>query len=227
MLGTPAACGRRRPPQQEPGNGRGLAKLLAALASERALRTYVAQHHGLWRCAQEQIVVLEETLATQPPTITKVAARLQTMRVWCPRPTSPGIATLTATFKRGSAALRTMLCEVAQHAQRPNHPSIPTSPLVRAARLQDGGRSGRPSPLPHPLRAALRDGEEFDVATLAVGELIPAHDGAPLPAQARGSVPRVSEDPSGATHRRTTRHPESPRAGPAPGSASPLAVGPA
>src|SRR5439155_1431556 len=54
-------------------------KLLAALATEPALRTYVAQHHALWRCAQEQIVALEETLAAQPATIAKVAARLQTV----------------------------------------------------------------------------------------------------------------------------------------------------
>src|SRR5438477_9293864 len=32
------------------------AKLLAAIATEPALRTYVAQHHALSRCAQEQIV---------------------------------------------------------------------------------------------------------------------------------------------------------------------------
>src|SRR6266436_3500490 len=32
------------------------AKLLAALAPEPALRTYVAQHYALWRCTQEQIV---------------------------------------------------------------------------------------------------------------------------------------------------------------------------
>jgi hypothetical protein len=34
-------------------------KLLAALAPEAALRTHVAQHHALWRCAQAQIVALE------------------------------------------------------------------------------------------------------------------------------------------------------------------------
>src|SRR5439155_6645295 len=53
------------------------AKLLAALATESALRTYVAQHHALWRCAQEQFVALEETLAVLPAMYAKVAVRLQ------------------------------------------------------------------------------------------------------------------------------------------------------
>src|SRR5206468_2286137 len=35
-------------------------KLPAALATEPTLRTYVTQHHALRRCAQEQMVALEE-----------------------------------------------------------------------------------------------------------------------------------------------------------------------
>src|SRR2546426_3350204 len=157
------------------------AKLLAALASEPTLQTYVAQHQALWRCAQEQIVALEETLAAQPATIAKVAARLQTVPGVGPLVSLTAVAVFSdvhrfpsakhaASYaglvpstdqsgdrdthghitKRGSAALRTMLCEAGHHAQRPSHP--PPSvlcPLVCAARLQDGGRRRRASPLPH------------------------------------------------------------------------------
>src|SRR5207247_242662 len=117
-------------------------KLLAALATEPALRTYVAQHHALWRCAQEQIVALEETLAAQPATIAKVAARLQTVPGVGPIVSLTAVAVFSdvhrfpsakhaASYaglvpstdqsgdrdthghitKRGSAALRIMLCE--------------------------------------------------------------------------------------------------------------------
>src|SRR5262249_57118897 len=57
----------------------GWERLLAALVTEPVLRTYVAQHAALWRCAQEQVVALEATLAAQPAAITTVAARLQTV----------------------------------------------------------------------------------------------------------------------------------------------------
>jgi transposase len=200
-------------------------KLLAALTTEPTLRTYVTQHRALWRCAQEQIVALGETLAAQPPTITKIAARLQTV---------PGVGpivalTTVAVFsdahrfpsakhaasyaglvpstdqsgdrdthghitKRGSAALRTMLCEAAHHAQRPTHP--PPSvlrPLVRAARVHDGRRRRCPSSLPHPLRAAARRPGVRRGQSRRRGGPVPAHHGAALPAQARGGAPHVSE----------------------------------
>src|SRR3989454_4869309 len=135
------------------------AKLLAALATEPALRTYVVQHQALWRCAQEQIAALETTLATQPTTITTVAARLQTVPGVGPIVSLTAVAVFSdvhrfpsakhaASYaglvpstdqsgdrdthghitKRGSAALRTMLCEAAHHAQRPSPPPHPDFP---------------------------------------------------------------------------------------------------
>jgi transposase len=177
------------------------AKLGAALATEPVLRTHVAQHHALWRCAQEQIVALEETLAAQPATITTVAARLQTV---------PGVGPLTALTavavfsdvqrfpsakhaasyaglvpstdqsgdrdthghitKRGSAALRTMLCEAAHHAQRPTHPLHPYFARRCAQRGYKMAVVAVAHRLCRILFALLRDGAAFDVAKLAVEE---------------------------------------------------------
>jgi len=177
------------------------AKLLAALAPEPALRTHVAQHHALWRCAQEQIAALEAALAAQPPPIATVAARLQTV---------PGVGPLTsltavAVFsdvqrfpsakhaasyaglvpstnqsgerdthgpitKRGSAALRTMLCEAAHHAQRPAHPLHPYFARRCAQRGYKMAVVAVAHRLCRILFALLRDGVAFDIAKLAVEE---------------------------------------------------------
>jgi len=177
------------------------AKLLAALATEVALRPYVVQHHALWRCAQEQIAALEETLAAQPTPIATVAARLQTV---------PGVGpivalTTVAVFsdphrfpnakhaasyaglvpstdqsgdrdthghitKRGSAALRTMLCEAAHHAQRPTHPLHPYFARLCAQRGYKMAVVAVAHRLCRILFALLRDGAEFDIAKLAIEE---------------------------------------------------------
>jgi transposase len=177
------------------------AKLLAALAGEPALRTYVTQHHALWRCVQEQLAALEATLAAQPAAITTVAARLQTV---------PGVGpivslTTVAVFsdvhrfpsakhaasyaglvpstdqsgdrdthghitKRGSAALRTMLCEAAHHAQRPTHPLHPYFARLCAQRGYKMAVVAVAHRLCRILFALLRDGKEFDVRKLAIEE---------------------------------------------------------
>ena len=177
------------------------AKLLAAIATEPALRTYVAQHHALWRCAQEQIVALEETLAAQPATIAKVAARLQTVPGVGPIVSLTAVAVFSdvhrfpsakhaASYaglvpstdqsgdrdthghitKRGSAALRIMLCEAAHHAQRPNHPLHPYFARLCAQRGYKMAVVAVAHRLCRILFALLRDGVEFDVAKLAVEE---------------------------------------------------------
>jgi hypothetical protein len=159
----------------------------------------VAQHHALWRCAQEQIAALGAALATQPPPIATVAARLQTV---------PGVGPLTsltavAVFsdvhrfpsakhatssaglvpstnqsgerdthgpitKRGSAALRTMLCEAAHHAQRPAHPLHPYFARRCAQRGYKMAVVAVAHRLCRILFALLRDGVAFDIAKLAV-----------------------------------------------------------
>ena len=177
------------------------AKLLAALGGEPVPRTYVTQHHALWRCVQEQLAALEVTLAAQPAAITKVAARLQSV---------PGVGpivslTTLAVFsdvhrfpsaqhaasyaglvpstdqsgdrdthghitKRGSAALRTMLCEAAHHAQRPTHPLHPYFARLCAQRGYKMAVVAVAHRLCRILFALLRDGKEFDVRQLAIAE---------------------------------------------------------
>jgi transposase len=177
------------------------AKLLAALATEPALRTYVAQHHALWRCAQAQIVALEETLAAQPAPIATVAARLQTVPGVGPLVSLTAVAVFSdvhrfpsakhaASYaglvpstdqsgdrdthghitKRGSAALRTMLCEAAHHAQRPTHPLHPYFARLCARRGYTMAVVAVAHRLCRILFALLRDGAEFDLAKLAVEE---------------------------------------------------------
>lgn len=177
------------------------ARLLAAVATEPALRTHVAQHHALWRCAQEQIAALEATLAAQPARIAKVAARLQSVPGVGPLVSLTAVAVFSdvqrfpsakhaASYaglvpstdqsgdrdthghitKRGSAALRTMLCEAAHHAQRPNHPLHPYFARLCAKRGYKMAVVAVAHRLCRILFALLRDGVEFDVAKLAVEE---------------------------------------------------------
>jgi transposase len=72
--------------------------------------------------------------------------------------------------KRGSAALRTMLCEAAHHAQRPAHPLHP----YFAGRCAQRGYKMAVVAVAHRLCrilfALLRDGVAFDIAKLAVEE---------------------------------------------------------
>jgi transposase len=176
-------------------------KLLTALTPEPALRTYVAQPHALWRCAQEQIVGLEETLAAQPAPIAPVAARLQTVPGVGPLVSLTAVAvfsdvhrfpsaTHAASYaglvpstdqsgdrathghitKRGSAALRTMLCEAAHHAQRPNHPLHPYFAHLCAKRGYKMAVVAVAHRVCRILFAMLRDSAEFDVGKLGVEE---------------------------------------------------------
>ena len=149
--------------------------------------------------AQEQIAALEETLAAQPATITKVAARLQTVPGVGPLVSLTAVAVFSdvhrfpsakhaASYaglvpstdqsgdrdrhghitKRGSAALRTMLCEAAHHAQRPTHPLHPYFARVCASRGYTMAVVAVAHRVCRILFALLRDGAEFDLAKLAV-----------------------------------------------------------
>ena len=72
--------------------------------------------------------------------------------------------------KRGSAALRTMLCEAAHHAQRPNHPLHPYFARLCAKRGYKMAVVAVAHRLCRILFAILRRGEEFDVTKLAITE---------------------------------------------------------
>ena len=170
-------------------------------SSEPTLRTYVAQHRALWRCAQEQITALEATLAAQPAAITTVVARLRTVAGVAPIVALTAIAVFSdvhrfpsakhaASYaglvpstdqsgdrdthghitKRGSVALRTLLCEAAHHAQRPTHPLHPYFARLCAQRGYTMAVVAVAHRLCRILFALLRDGADFDVTRLGVDE---------------------------------------------------------
>ena len=110
--------------------------------------------------------------------------------------------------KRGSAALRTMLCEAAHHAQRPTHPLHPYFARRCAQRGYKMAVVAVAHRLCRMLFALLRDGVAFDVRQARRrGGTVPAHERAALPAQApAGEPPRVGEGASRPTRREPTRH---------------------
>jgi hypothetical protein len=99
------------------GSEAGWARVMAALAQHRELRTYGEQHRALWRCAQEQITALDASLAgffrcggrppaddtrcrthrslhgdrrlLHPRALCRCQARGELTPDWCPPPTSP------------------------------------------------------------------------------------------------------------------------------------------
>jgi transposase len=72
--------------------------------------------------------------------------------------------------KRGSAELRTMLCEAAHHARRPTHPLNPHFARVALRRGHKAAVVAVAHRLCRILFAMLRDGSEFDPARIAVEE---------------------------------------------------------
>ncbi len=62
------------------GSEAGWSRVIAALAQHQELRTYAEQHRAVWRCAREQIAVLEASLARQQKeSFAAEVARLQTI----------------------------------------------------------------------------------------------------------------------------------------------------
>jgi len=62
------------------GSEAGWSRVIAALAQHQELRTYAEQHRAVWRCAREQIAVLEASLARQQQeSFASQTRRLQTM----------------------------------------------------------------------------------------------------------------------------------------------------
>ncbi len=155
----------------------------------------------MWQCAQEQVAVLEETLAAQQEAVAAPVESLQS---------APGVGeivalTTVAVFsdvrrfpsakhaasyvglvpatdqsadrdaygritKRGSAALRAMLCEAAHHAARPTHPLHPYFAKLCARRGYKMAVVAVAHRLCRILFAMLRDGTTFDVGKLGIEE---------------------------------------------------------
>ncbi len=131
-------------------------RLFDALPPDPLFRSYIEDHHTLWRCARAQVIRLERCLADQRRSFTDGLARLETVPGVGPIVALTALAVLSdvtrfpdakhaASYaglvprtyqsgeydrhgritKRGSAELRTMLCEAAHHARRTTNPLNP------------------------------------------------------------------------------------------------------
>lgn len=61
------------------GSAKAWTKLLAAVASEPSLHTFIRSHHALWLCAHEQVRMLEDSLDVQQAPLQRDLDRLQTV----------------------------------------------------------------------------------------------------------------------------------------------------
>jgi transposase len=183
------------------GTDKAWTELLGAVAPDPSLHAFITSHHALWRCAHEQVGVLEGSLDVQQEPLQQNLDRLRTV---------PGVGrivaiTVLAVFsdvqrfptakhaasyaglvastydsgdrvqrgritRRGSNELRSMLCEAAHHAGRPNSPFHPyfTSLCVRRGyKMAVVAVAHR---LCRILYAMLRSGTDFDMSKMAVEE---------------------------------------------------------
>jgi transposase len=174
-------------------------KLLAAVAIDPALHAFVSAHRAVWRCAHEQVGVLEASLRVQQQPLQRDVDRLQTVPGVGPVvaltvlavfadvhrfPTAKHAASyaglVTSTFdsgervqhghvtRRGSSELRSMLCEAAHHARRPDHPLNPYFASLCARRGYKMAVVAVAHRLCRILYSMLRHGTDFDLNKLAV-----------------------------------------------------------
>jgi len=176
-------------------------RLLAAIAIDPSLHAFCAAHRALWRCAHEQVAVLEESLRAQQAPFQREMDRLQTVPGVGPIvaltviavisdvrrfPTAKHVASyaglVASTYdsgervqhghitRRGSTELRSMLCEAAHHAGRPNNPFYPYFSRLCARRGYKMAVVAVAHRLCRILWAMLYRGTDFDLGRLAVEE---------------------------------------------------------
>jgi transposase len=158
-------------------------KLLAAIAAEPVLRTHVAQHHAQPPTIAQVAARLQTVPGVGPLTSLTAVAVFSDVRRFPSAKHAASYAGLVPSTdqsgdrdthghitKRGSAALRTMLCEAAHHAQRPTHPLNPYFTRRCAQRGYKMAVVAVAHRLCRILFALLRDGVAFDVAKLAIEE---------------------------------------------------------
>ena len=174
-------------------------KLLAAITIDPSLHAFCASHRAVWRCAHEQIAILEDSLRAQGEPLQTELERLQTVPGVGPIvaltvlavfsdvkrfPTAKHAASyaglVASTFdsgervkhghitRRGSKELRSMLCEAAHHAGRPNNPFYPYFSSLCVRRGYKMAVVAVAHRLCRILYAMLRHGADFDLGKLGV-----------------------------------------------------------
>lgn len=137
------------------GSEKAWTRLAAALAFEVELQAFVASHHAVWRCAGEQVAVLEASLALQQAPLQHDVARLRTV---------PGVGpivalTVLATFSdvtrfptaKHAASYAGLVTSTHQSGDRDRHGRITKrgSPELRAMLCEAAHHAARPD---HPLQ---------------------------------------------------------------------------
>lgn len=149
-------------------------KLRAALASEPVLQTYVTQHYTLWRCAQDQVVALEATLAAQPAAITTTAARLQTVPGVGPIVALTTVAVVSEAHRfpsaKHAASYAGLVPSTNQSGDRDTHGHITKrgSAAWRTMLCEAAHHAQRPSHPLHPYFARLCAQRGYKLAVVAV-----------------------------------------------------------
>jgi transposase len=174
-------------------------RLRGAVAADPALHAFCTAHHTVWRCAHEQVRVLEAALREQQAPLQADLDRLQTVPGVGPIvaltvlavfsdvrrfPTAKHAASyaglVPSTFNsgervqhghithRGSAELRSMLCEAAHHAGRRSSPLYPCFIHLCVRRCYKMAVVAVAHRLCRILYAILRDGATFNLAELGI-----------------------------------------------------------
>jgi transposase len=176
------------------------AKLLAAVECVPSLHAFCVTHHALWCCAQEQVAVLEGLLRAQQASfqelprlqtapgvgpivgLTVIAAFSDARRFPTAKHAASYAGLVASTYDsgervqhgritgRGSRELRSMLCEAAHHAARPNNPFHPYFTHLCSRRGYKMAVIAVAHRLCRILWAMMVHGTDFDLSKLAVEE---------------------------------------------------------
>jgi transposase len=149
-------------------------RLVTALGFDPALHAFVASHHALWRCAQEQITALEGALRAQQEPLQPELDRLQTV---------PGVGpivalTVLATFSdvtrfpsaKHAASYAGLVASTHQSGERDHHGRITKrgATELRAMLCEAAHHAGRPDHPLHPYFASLCVRRGYRMAIVAV-----------------------------------------------------------
>lgn len=152
----------------------GWEKLLAELAIDPALHAFCSAHHEVWRCAQDQIVVLEQSLREQLSPFQRDFDRLQTV---------PGIgaivaATVLAVFSdirrfptaKHAASYAGLVASTFDSGERVQHGHITRrgSSELRSMLCEAAHHAGRKTSPLHPYFSSLCARRGYKMAIVAV-----------------------------------------------------------
>ena len=152
----------------------GWAKLVAALAPQRELQSYIEQHRALWRCARAQVTALETLLAEQQRPFTQDLERLQTIPGVGPIVAATAVAVFSEVARFASAkhaaSYTGLVPSTHQSGDRDTHGRITKrgSGELRAMLCEAAHHASRPDHPLNPYFAKLCAKRGYRVAVIAV-----------------------------------------------------------